>query len=381
MEERTILGGKYILREKIGSGSFGDVHNGFCTLTNEPIAIKLEKSRSGRPQLESEYRILRSLQGGIGVPRVYGFGTEGTANLMALELLGPSLESHFKASKNRFSLKTVLMIADQCISRLEYLHTKCFIHRDIKPDNFLVGVKRKSHVVYIIDFGLAKRYIDSGTLKHIKYREGKNLTGTARYVSVYTHIGIEQSRRDDLESLGYLLLYLLHGTLPWIGCPGKTKQDKYKAIGQIKASRSVEDLVHPFPQEFANYLNYVKSLKFEQKPDYSYLKKTFKELFARLKYNYDYIFDWELKRAPSPRKNLSYCQEKNERGSTPCRDFNIRRGVTPLEMAIKREWSPTKEIEFKDTTVFCTTANNFYLTNHAPRGSLPFIDLNMKIKQ
>lgn len=339
MDERNIFGGRYIIQEKLGSGSFGDVHRGICTLTNEHIAFKIEKPRSGHSQLESEYRILRYLQGGIGIPKVHIYGTEGTSNIMGLELLGPSLESYFKLSKNRFSLKTVLMIADQCISRLEYIHTKSFIHRDIKPDNFLIGIKRKSHVVYVIDFGLAKRYIDLNSMKHIKYREGKNLTGTARYVSVYTHMGIEQSRRDDLESLGYLMLYLLNGTLPWIGCPGKTKQEKYKAIGQIKSTKSIEELVQPHPQEFVNYLSYVKSLKFEQKPDYAYLKKNFKELFARLKFNYDYIFDWDLKRAPSPRKTLSLCQDKHERVQTPCREFHIRRGVTPLDMTNKRGWS------------------------------------------
>ena len=379
MEEHSILGGKYILREKLGSGSFGDVHSGLCSLTSESVALKIEKSRQGRPQLENEYRILRTLQGGIGIPKVYNYGTEGTSNIMALELLGLSLESHFKLNKNRFSLKTVLMIADQCISRLEYIHTKSFIHRDIKPDNFLIGLRRKSHVIYIVDFGLSKRYIDSMS-KHIKYKEGKSLTGTARYVSVFTHMGIEQSRRDDLESLGYLLIYLLQGTLPWVGIPGKTKQEKYKLIGQIKSSQSPEDLVQPHPKEFAIYLNYVKSLRFEQKPDYSYLKKIFKELFAKLKFNYDYIFDWDLKRAASPRKNLSLCHDRNERGATPSKDFHIRRGVTPLEMMIKRESSPVKEIDWKDNSGMFTTVNNFLMTSQLPRGSLPFIDLNIKLK-
>jgi serine/threonine protein kinase len=377
MEEHSILGGKYILREKIGSGSFGDVHNGYCSLSSENVALKIEKSRQGRPSLESEYRVLRSLQGGIGIPRVFCYGTEGSSNIMALELLGPSLESHFKSTRHKFSLKTVLMIADQCISRLEYIHTKTFIHRDIKPDNFLVGLRRKSHVIYIVDFGLAKRFVDS-TSKHIKYKEGKSLTGTARFVSVFTHLGIEQSRRDDLESLGYLLLYLLQGTLPWVGIPGKTKQEKYKQIGMIKSSKTIEELVNPHPKEFMIYLNYVKSLKFEQKPDYSYLKKLFKELFSKLKFNYDYIFDWDLKRAASPRKNLSVCHEKPERGTTPIREFHIRRGITPLEMVIKREASPVKDFEFKDHSGFFTS-NNFF-GPQMPRSSMPFIELNQKLK-
>jgi casein kinase I family protein HRR25 len=180
------------------------------------------------------------------------------------------------------------------ISRIEYIHAKSFIHRDIKPDNFLMGIGKRGNQVNVIDFGLAKKYRDPKTHLHIPYRENKNLTGTARYASINTHLGVEQSRRDDLESLGYVMMYFCRGSLPWQGLKAATKKQKYDRIMEKKMTTQTEVLCRGFPNEFAIFLNYTRSLRFDDKPDYAYLRKLFRDLFVREGFQYDYVFDWTI---------------------------------------------------------------------------------------
>ena len=286
------VGGRYRLGRKIGSGSFGDIYLGENIVTHEEVAIKLECVKTKHPQLHIEAKLYKLMSGGIGIPQVRWCGYEGEYNVMVMELLGPSLEDLFNFCSRKFSLKTVLLLADQMLSRISYIHTKDFIHRDIKPDNFLMGLGKRGNLVYIIDFGLAKRYRDHRTKQHIPYRDHKNLTGTARYASINTHLGVEQSRRDDVESLGYVLMYFNRGTLPWQGLKAATKKQKYDKISEKKMSTPVEELCAGFPEAFARYLNYAKGLSFEEEPDYDFLRQLFKQLFTRQMFTYDYIFDW-----------------------------------------------------------------------------------------
>jgi len=288
------VGKKYRLGRKIGSGSFGDIYLGTNMTTGEEVAIKLESVKTKHPQLLYESKIYRILHGGLGIPNVRWYGIEGDYNVMVLDLLGPSLEDLFNYCGRRFQLKTVLMLADQLLGRLEYVHTKSFIHRDVKPDNFLIGLGKRQSVIHIIDFGLAKKYRDPRSHQHIPYRENKNLTGTARYASINTHIGIEQSRRDDLESLGYVLMYFIRGSLPWQGLKANTKKQKYERIMDRKMSTSTEQLCKGFATEFRSYFEYCRSLRFEDRPDYAYLKRLFKELFYRKGFQYDNMFDWTV---------------------------------------------------------------------------------------
>ncbi|KAH6779015.1 casein kinase I-like 3 [Perilla frutescens var. hirtella] len=289
-----IVGGKFKLGRKIGSGSFGDIFLATHIDTFEIVAVKIENNKTKHPQLLYEAKLYNILQGGSGIPGIKWSGVNGDDNVLVLDLLGPSLEDLFVYCGRKFSLKTVLMLADQMITRIEFVHSKGLLHRDIKPDNFLMGLGRKANQVYIIDFGLAKRYRDSTSNRHIPYRENKNLTGTARYASCNTHLGIEQSRRDDLESLGYVLLYFLRGSLPWQGLKAATKKQKYDKICEKKLSTPIEVLCKSHPVEFASYFHYCHSLTFDQRPDYGFLKRLFRELFTRQGYEFDYIFDWTI---------------------------------------------------------------------------------------
>jgi len=288
------VGNKYRLGRKIGSGSFGDIYLGTNIATGDEVAIKLECIKTRHPQLHLESKFYKMMVGGVGIPHIKWCGAEGDYNVMVMELLGPSLEDLFNFCGRKFSLKTVLLLADQLISRIEFIHSRHFIHRDIKPDNFLMGLGKRGNLVYIIDFGLAKRYRDSRTQLHIPYRENKNLTGTARYASINTHIGVEQSRRDDLESLGFVLMYFNRGSLPWQGLRAATKRQKYERISEKKMSTPIEVLCHGYPSEFCTYLTYCRSLRFEEKPDYTYLRQLLRNLFHRQGFTYDYVFDWNM---------------------------------------------------------------------------------------
>lgn len=293
MERR--IGQKFILHNRIGHGSFGDLYSGEHLLTHEKVAVKLEHFQTRPPQLFYESKIYKVLSGSVGIPALKWYGVEDEYNVMVIDLLERSVEDLFADCAYHFSLKTVLMIADQMIARMQYVHSKNFIHRDIKPDNFMIGKDTNQNMLYLIDFGLSKKYRDPKTGEHIPYREGKMLTGTARYTSVNVHRGIEQSRRDDLESIAYVLIYLSKGSLPWQGIPTDAKERKFEAIGEMKASTPIEVLCSGLPEEFASFLRAVRQLDFQEDPDYNRYRLMFRDLFLRSGFVYDYQYDWVIK--------------------------------------------------------------------------------------
>lgn len=294
MEHDMRIGKKYQLRRQIGSGSFGDIYLGVNVISGEEVAVKLESVKARHPQLDYEARVYKALSGGIGIPFVRWYGTECDYNALVIDLLGPSLEDLFNFCNRRFSYKTTLLLADQLVCRLEFIHSRGFIHRDIKPDNFLMGIGRRGNQVNVIDFGLAKRFRDPQTHRHIPYREHKNLTGTARYASLNTHLGVEQSRRDDLESLAYVLIYFARGGLPWQGLRAQTKRQKYTRIMECKLHTDIDTLTRGLPAEFNTFLRYARELRFDDRPDYVYFRRILRDLFVRQGYHYDYVFDWKF---------------------------------------------------------------------------------------
>lgn len=294
----NLINSTYKLGEKIGAGSFGQIFTAVNIKTQEEVAIKVEDINTKSPQLLFEAKMYQYLHGdgkepAEGFPRMIQCITHSHYNLLVLDLMGKSIQELFELCGGRFSLKTVLMFADQALARVEFLHNKGFLHRDIKPDNFLIGAGKQQDIVYMIDFGLSKRFMKDG--KHIEYAEGKKLTGTARYCSLNTHQGLEQSRRDDLEALGYSLIYLLKGSLPWQGIKVQEKEDRYKKIKEAKMSTSLETLCEGIPKEFIEYMKYVRNLKFDEKPDYQMLRDLLRNLFYRKKYVEDFEFDWVIK--------------------------------------------------------------------------------------
>mmetsp|Transcript_7939 Transcript_7939/g.25247 ORF Transcript_7939/g.25247 Transcript_7939/m.25247 type:complete len:337 (+) Transcript_7939:78-1088(+) len=290
MENR--VGGKFTLRGRIGSGSFGEVRLGTNVLTGEEVAIKLEPILSKSPRLLFEAKVYRVLAGGIGIPSIHWYGVEGGYSVLVMDLLGPTLEDLRSYCRGKFNLKTVLMLMDQMMCRVEFVHAKGLLHRDIKPDNFLIGLGMKANMVHLVDFGLAKPYRDFTTQEHIPYREGKTLVGTANFCSINAHLGLEQGRRDDLEAVGYVMMYFLRGNLPWHGLKDYSKRGLYQRIMDKKMSTPTEILCKRFPTEFATYFKYCRDLGFEETPDYAYARQLLKDLFIREGYSYDCVFDW-----------------------------------------------------------------------------------------
>jgi serine/threonine protein kinase len=258
-----VIDGKYkvFAKEMLGSGSFGEIYRGVNLLTHEEVAVKCEKSTILYPQLALESKLYDFMRLESNSATCHYYGSANGYNCLVMDLLGPSLEDLFVRCSRRFCLKTVLQLAIQLTSRIQSLHHIHFVHRDIKPDNFVVGKGSNESTVFMIDLGLAKRYRDGRTKVHVPFRDKKGITGTVRYVSINTHKGVEQTRRDDMESMGYMLIYFMNGVLPWQGVHAPTRKLKYLRIGDAKMNTALEDLCRYLPEEFITYLSYVRCLR------------------------------------------------------------------------------------------------------------------------
>lgn len=279
------------VKKAIGEGSFGKIYQAVSEKNGEEFAIKLEKRDSGKNLLETEAYILCHVKA-FGVPQVKSFGYNSTYNILIMELMGSSLEDLFQKMHKKFSIKTAVMLGIQMVERIEWVHSRFIMHRDIKPDNFVMGRNKKAPFVHVLDFGLAKKYWSSRRKAHIPYVTNKKLTGTARYASINALKGCEQSRRDDLESIGYVIMYFLRGSLPWQGLKVNTKEDRYQKIYEKKKATTCEELCHGFPKELEEYVRYTRNLQFTDAPNYNYLYGLFKSVLKNIGAEMDYYYDW-----------------------------------------------------------------------------------------
>ena len=286
-----VLFEKYTLVKKLGEGSFGCIYS--AKENNNWYAIKFENKNKGQNLLENEAYIMSYLNG-PRIPTVKSFGYSGDYNVLIMELMGKSLEDLFENLPNKkMTVRCVCNLGYQMIDIMEYIHNKHIIHRDIKPDNFVMGKGDKKKYLFLLDFGLSKKYRSSTTLKHYPLIKRKKLTGTARYASINALNGVTQSRRDDLEAIGYVLMYFLKGRLPWQGLINKNKDERYLRIMEVKRDTTPEDLCKGFPSEFEKYISYTRNLEYEQDPDYEYLKNLFLNVLKDEGYNLDYYYDWD----------------------------------------------------------------------------------------
>ena len=312
-----LIAENFVLLTKIGHGSFGEIILSYSLKEKTEVILKkeLKKKNQKSSPLHTELKAYQTLLDisnttditGLkpilqleiqGIPKFYGFGDKENYYYLIQEFLGPNLSQLINyCGKKKFTLGTVCLLAMQMLNRIEYMHKRHYLHRDIKPENFCIGNEENTNTLYLIDYGLAKRFKDNKTNQHIPYREKRFFVGTPRYASINDHLGLELSRRDDLISIGYNLIYLLKGGLPWQGMKGKDKANK---LAQKKIQIPNDVLCNGLPNEFLHYLNYCKNLKFEERPDYKYLKGLFGGLLGLVISNFnlkrnEIIFDWCFK--------------------------------------------------------------------------------------
>ena len=309
----NIIFRKFKILKIIEKGNYSKVFLGNNLINNKFVALKFQEKKQLPECLEKEAYYLFQLKG-IGIPKILSYGHYGKYNVLIEELLGKSLEQLFKENQKEskiIKLKDMLMTGIQILDRLKFIHSKCILHLDIKPNNFLVG-NPDSSIIYLIDFGFAKKYRSSRTGKHVHFSKNSYFSGNLKYSSTNTMKGIEPSRRDDLESLGYMLIYLYNHDLPWDTMVAKNKYELAKKIYDLKNIIPIKILCKNLPIEIQKYMKYVKSLKFEEEPNYNYLTQLLEKSLQKINKVNDLNFSWIHE---TLRNNISYINSKNIRKS------------------------------------------------------------------
>lgn len=297
MEDVNNLIGKRInnkiLLKYISRGAFGAVFQAQDVDTKKFYAIKIpikNDTKDGTKLILDEQKIYKGLDGSLGIATSTLEKTDLLGKIplqvMVMDLLGDSLEQlRHKQSRKKFRLKTVILLAIQILDIIREIHDRGYIHRDIKPDNFVVGYEKQNSKIFCIDFGISIK-------KPKKYKtSGSGFCGTARYASLVAHRGGTQYPGSDLESIGYMLVYLFKGELPWDNIKNKDKKEKYKLIMEKKESITEEELCKGMPKEFSVYLRYTKNLGYNDPVHYNSLKKMFVNLYESRGYA-NTNFEW-----------------------------------------------------------------------------------------
>ena len=363
---KSILFKKYLVIKKIDEGSFGSIYLSQNIQTKEKVAIKIENRKTENPLLEREAYILFYLRG-PGLPEIKTFGKTKDLFILIQNLLGPSLANLLDKHSIVFTIKDICMLSIQMIERLEYIHLKNYIHRDIKPHNFLMGIDDPD-ILYLIDFGLSKKY-RSKKGKHIKFSINNNITGTPRYCSINGLRGAEQSRRDDLESLFYVIIYFFRGNLPWQNLKIKSRQERFNRINYLKKNISYKILCKNLPQELYNFGTYIKRLKFEEDPDYNFLRNCFYSILKNINEKNDNKFSWLT-------NFKSYSNNKKQKDNQPniVRRKNsshkrlLEKISSSLEKKMKRKYDNNLnkvEINLINTNKDNITLKSLYIENNA----------------
>ena len=286
----------YFIANQIGKGSFGKIYQ--ISSKNNPTqqyaakVVSLPKSFSEKKTiLDKETQILQTLAQEPGFPKAIDHIVEATNEILVMSLLGDNLAQLHGQCGSKFSLKTILLLALQILKRIEALHSHGMLHRDLKPENLVIGASMSDEtMIYLIDFGLSTPYLDAQN-KHVAFNKKGKVSGTLYYLSVFGHLGIQASRRDDLISFGYLLIHLFKGGLPWIDLPGDL-HEKVKKMYQMKSTMSYETLCDGLPKEFCEYFRYVLNMPFFQNPNYSFMEDLFKKMLEEIGAKEDGFFDW-----------------------------------------------------------------------------------------
>ena len=354
--QNKIIFKKYHPIKQIGRGTFSTVYLAIIVNTNKYVAIKAEKkSQNSVELLKAEAFLLYSLRG-FGIPEVISYGKTKYHNILVMPLLGKSLLDMFILRPSPININDICISSLQILDRIEWVHANNIVYRDIKPENFLFG-KSDNDVLYLIDFGLCRKYRSSKTGQHIPPKNLGKFTGTSRYASVYAMAGNEQSRRDDIESIGYMIIYFMKKKLPWQGIRGNSYKECYHKLFLMKKHMDLEILCRGLPKEVLEYMKYAKNLKFEQEPNYKYLKNLFQIILSKNKINLDnYILSW-------CRNDNNHTLKKDH--STVINNNQINNNKNNKTQRLQRKTSPPNKIykKIKESLDDKNKSHNYSINN------------------